>query len=88
MEISQHSKYTCVFCGKDSVKRASVGIWNCSACKKVVAGGAYILATAQAAQVRSPLPTPPAARPPRVRVPIAHSRVADGAGAFDHPPLA
>ena len=24
MEISQHSKYTCVFCGKDTVKRACV----------------------------------------------------------------
>ena len=51
MEISQHSKYTCVFCGKDSVKRTNVGIWKCAACKKVMAGGAYILATAQAAQV-------------------------------------
>merc|ERR1712054_76754 len=53
MEVSQHSKYTCVFCGKDSVKRSVVGIWKCYSCKKVVAGGAYILATAQAAQVRS-----------------------------------
>ena len=53
MEVSQHSKYTCVFCGKDSVKRSVVGIWDCAACKKTVAGGAYILSTAQAAQVRS-----------------------------------
>ena len=56
MEISQHSKYTCVFCGKDSVKRACVGIWSCGSCKKTVAGGAYTLNTAQAAQVRM-LPT-------------------------------
>jgi large subunit ribosomal protein L37Ae len=52
MEISQHSKFTCVFCGKDSVKRKSVGIWNCGSCKKTMAGGAYTLNTAQAAQVR------------------------------------
>lgn len=29
------------FCGKSSVKRHSVGIWDCKSCKKVVAGGAY-----------------------------------------------
>jgi hypothetical protein len=27
MEITQHSRYTCSFCGKDSVKRQAVGIW-------------------------------------------------------------
>lgn len=53
IEISQHSKYTCVFCGKDSVKRSATGIWNCGSCKKTMAGGAYTLNTAQAAQVRS-----------------------------------
>merc|ERR1711935_912446 len=53
MEVSQHSKYTCVFCGKDTVKRASVGIWSCGSCHKIMAGGAYTLGTAQAAQVRS-----------------------------------
>ena len=53
IEISQHSKYLCVFCGKDSVKRCSTGIWHCSSCKKSLAGGAYTLNTAQAAQVRS-----------------------------------
>ena len=52
MEISQHAKYTCVFCGKDSVKRHSVGIWHCAGCGKTSAGGAYTLNTAQAAQVR------------------------------------
>jgi len=53
MEITQHATYTCTFCGKDTVKRACVGIWNCRACKKVVVGGAYTLATATAATVRS-----------------------------------
>ena len=53
MEVSQHSKYTCVFCSKDSTKRSVVGIWKCGGCGKIIAGGAYILATAQAAQVRS-----------------------------------
>ena len=53
IEISQHSKYTCTFCGKDSVKRTAVGIWECKACKKVIAGGAWALSTTAAATVRS-----------------------------------
>uniref|UniRef100_A0A7S2CLR7 Ribosomal protein L37a n=1 Tax=Octactis speculum TaxID=3111310 RepID=A0A7S2CLR7_9STRA len=53
MEVSQHAKYHCVYCGKDNVKRQSVGIWNCKSCKKVLAGGAYTLNTPAAATVRS-----------------------------------
>ena len=53
IEISQHSTYRCVFCGKDSVKRTCVGIWECRSCKKVVAGGAYTLSTPPAVTVRS-----------------------------------
>jgi ribosomal protein eL43 len=41
MEITQHARYVCTFCGKTTVKRHSVGIWNCRACHKTVAGGAY-----------------------------------------------
>eukprot|EP00775_Hariotina_reticulata_P004037 gene4037-4284_t len=43
MEVSQHSKYFCQFCGKFAVKRIAVGIWGCKACKKTQAGGAYVL---------------------------------------------
>jgi large subunit ribosomal protein L37Ae len=32
------------FCGKNTVRRTSVGIWNCKACKKTMAGGAYTVA--------------------------------------------
>merc|ERR1712176_1213603 len=39
MEISQHAKYTCMFCGKLSVKRSAVGIWNCRTCGKIYVGG-------------------------------------------------
>jgi large subunit ribosomal protein L37Ae len=53
IEISQHSTYRCVFCGKDSVKRTCVGIWDCRSCRKVIAGGAYTLSTASAITVRS-----------------------------------
>jgi large subunit ribosomal protein L37Ae len=53
VEVSQHSTYRCVFCGKDSVKRTCVGIWNCRSCRKVVAGGAYTLSTPSAVTVRS-----------------------------------
>lgn len=41
MEITQHARYTCTFCGKNAVKRTSVGIWNCKSCDKTVAGGAW-----------------------------------------------
>jgi ribosomal protein L37AE/L43A len=41
MEITQHARYVCTFCGKTTVKRHSVGIWDCKSCHKTVAGGAY-----------------------------------------------
>jgi large subunit ribosomal protein L37Ae len=47
METSQHAKYTCAFCGKDTVKRQAVGIWNCKSCKKTTAGGAYTVSYVQ-----------------------------------------
>mmetsp|Transcript_761 Transcript_761/g.1121 ORF Transcript_761/g.1121 Transcript_761/m.1121 type:complete len:94 (+) Transcript_761:54-335(+) len=53
MEVTQHAKFNCAFCGKDSVKRQATGIWNCGSCRKQVAGGAYTLATPAAATVRS-----------------------------------
>ncbi|TFY60412.1 hypothetical protein EVG20_g7423 [Dentipellis fragilis] len=37
----------------DSVKRQAVGIWKCSACRKVIAGGAWTVSTTAAATVRS-----------------------------------
>ena len=43
MEVSQHSKYFCEFCGKYGVKRKAVGIWGCKDCGKVKAGGAYTM---------------------------------------------
>ncbi|KIH88297.1 60S ribosomal protein l37a [Sporothrix brasiliensis 5110] len=42
-EITQHAKYTCTFCAKNTVKRTNVGIWQCKACKKTIAGGAYLV---------------------------------------------
>ncbi|RMZ76248.1 hypothetical protein DV738_g5065, partial [Chaetothyriales sp. CBS 135597] len=53
MEITQHARYICTFCGKNSVKRTAVGIWNCKSCKKVVAGGAWTVSTPAAAATRS-----------------------------------
>ncbi|CAI6331856.1 unnamed protein product [Periconia digitata] len=55
IEISQHSRYTCTFCGKNSVRRNAVGIWECKAtgCNKTIAGGAYSLTTPAAVAVRS-----------------------------------
>jgi len=55
IEVSQHATYRCTFCGKDTVKRTSAGIWKCRACKKIIAGGAYSLSTAAAVTIRSTL---------------------------------
>ncbi|KAJ3427008.1 60S ribosomal protein L37A [Anaeramoeba flamelloides] len=40
IEVAQHSRFTCPFCGKDAVKRDSWGIWLCTKCKHTMAGGA------------------------------------------------
>merc|ERR1712110_466538 len=55
MEISQHSKYTCTFCGKDKMRRQATGIWWCNDknCRIQVAGGAYTYPTTAAASIRS-----------------------------------
>jgi len=37
---------------QDTVKRQAVGIWKCSACRKVIAGGAWTVSTTAAATVR------------------------------------
>jgi large subunit ribosomal protein L37Ae len=56
MEITQHARYTCSFCGKDSVKRTAVGIWHCRGCRKTVAGAAYVMSSVTASTVRSCAP--------------------------------
>merc|ERR1712044_109115 len=55
MEISQHAKYLCTFCGKENMKRSAVGIWKCNvkSCRVIVAGGAWTYSTSAAASVRS-----------------------------------
>ncbi|KAF2717343.1 ribosomal protein L37ae [Polychaeton citri CBS 116435] len=53
IEIQQHSRYTCTFCGKHTVKRNATGIWDCKSCGKTIAGGAYTVATPAAAATRS-----------------------------------
>lgn len=52
-EILQRTKYVCPFCGKTSVKRHSVGIWTCSACRRSVAGGAWEFSTSAAQTAKS-----------------------------------
>ncbi|XP_043837831.1 60S ribosomal protein L37a-like [Dromiciops gliroides] len=53
IEISQHSKYTCSFCGKTKMKRWAVGIWYFY--MKTVAGGAWTYNTTFAVTVKSAL---------------------------------
>uniref|UniRef100_G3U8K1 Ribosomal protein L37a n=1 Tax=Loxodonta africana TaxID=9785 RepID=G3U8K1_LOXAF len=55
IEISQHAKYTCSFCGKTKMKRRAVGIWHCGSCMKTVAGGAWTYNTTSAVTVKSPI---------------------------------
>lgn len=43
IEVTQHGKYTCQFCGKDAVKRRAVGIWHCGSCRKTISGGAWVV---------------------------------------------
>ncbi|ELW70073.1 60S ribosomal protein L37a [Tupaia chinensis] len=52
IEISQHAKYTCSFCGKTKMRWA-VGIWHCGSCMKTVAGGAWTYNTILAVRVKS-----------------------------------
>ena len=52
IEILQHAKYSCNFCGKDSIKRKAIGIWECKKCNKTIAGGAWSLHTQAALTVR------------------------------------
>jgi len=52
-ETMQRQRYVCPFCGKAAIRKISVGIWRCKACKKKLAGGAWELTTATAATART-----------------------------------
>ena len=45
IEIREHAKYACFFCGKTKMKRWGMGIWRCGSCMKTVAGGAWTCST-------------------------------------------
>ncbi|XP_013974356.1 60S ribosomal protein L37a-like [Canis lupus familiaris] len=53
IEISQHAKYTCSFCGKTKMKRRTVGIWRCGSCMMTVAGGTWTYNSTSAVTVKS-----------------------------------
>jgi large subunit ribosomal protein L37Ae len=52
IEVSQHQKYVCSFCGKKKIERISVGIWSCKGCYRTVSGGAWTLCTQAAITTR------------------------------------
>ncbi|XP_042810203.1 60S ribosomal protein L37a-like [Panthera leo] len=52
IEIRQHTKYTCSFCGKTKMKRQAVGIWRCGSCMKTVAGGTWTYNTTSTVTVK------------------------------------
>jgi len=41
------ARYECAYCGKVAVRRISTGIWRCSKCDSVFAGGAFSPRTAE-----------------------------------------
>ncbi|KAK1754781.1 ribosomal protein L37ae [Echria macrotheca] len=53
LDTTQHAKYLCTFCGKNTVKRVASGIWECRRCHKTIAGGAYVFGTPAAATSRA-----------------------------------
>ncbi|SBS82438.1 60S ribosomal protein L37ae, putative [Plasmodium malariae] len=53
IELMQHAKYLCSFCGKTATKRTCVGIWQCKKCKRKVCGGAWSLTTPAALAAKS-----------------------------------
>ncbi|XP_027625788.1 putative 60S ribosomal protein L37a [Tupaia chinensis] len=53
IEISQHTKYTCSFCGKTKMERRAVGVWHCGSCMKMVASGAWTYTTTSTVTVKS-----------------------------------
>ncbi|XP_037691362.1 60S ribosomal protein L37a-like [Choloepus didactylus] len=53
IEISQHTKYICSFCGKTKMKRRAVRILHCCSCMETVAGGAWAYNTTSAVTVKS-----------------------------------
>jgi large subunit ribosomal protein L37Ae len=52
IEISQHARYMCSFCGKEKIQRKAIGIWQCKQCFRTIAGGAWNLQTQSALMVR------------------------------------
>ncbi|XP_032707034.1 60S ribosomal protein L37a-like [Lontra canadensis] len=52
IEIKQHAKYTCSFCGKTKMRRRAVGIWRCGSCMKTVAGVAWTYNATSAVTVK------------------------------------
>ncbi|CDU16263.1 60S ribosomal protein L37a [Plasmodium yoelii 17X] len=53
IELMQHAKYLCSFCGKTATKRTCVGIWECKKCKRKTCGGAWSLTTPAAVAAKS-----------------------------------
>ena len=53
IEILQRKKNICPFCGKKSIRRTAVGIWQCRACRRTVAGGAWEFITSAASTAKT-----------------------------------
>lgn len=47
IDLKTKSTYECAHCGKLALRRAGTGVWRCSKCGSVFAGGAYSPTTAE-----------------------------------------
>lgn len=45
VQKDKNALYKCPYCGRQTVKRISTGIWKCSHCSSTYAGGAYTMTT-------------------------------------------
>nr|XP_004655872.2 60S ribosomal protein L37a-like [Jaculus jaculus] len=53
IEVSQHPKYTCSFCGKTKMTRQVTGIRHCGSCMKTVASRAWNYNTTSDVKIKS-----------------------------------
>lgn len=95
MEVSQHARYICTFCGKNTVRRQAVGIWNCKGCGSTLSrtqfpsfiqsrcamANTYLQSALPVVLTPSPPPLPPLlARPSVVSVKLLRFKKSDACG--------
>jgi len=63
MERKQHELHECPRCGQLRVRRISTGVWQCTRCEVIFAGGAYLPKAAKVVKAGEELAQAAAAKP-------------------------